>query len=77
MGFHFNGTNKNRQQIRFKLINNLIVIPLEINGKELSFILDSGVNKTILFNLSENDSIGLLNTSNVFLRGLGEGDAVN
>ena len=77
LGFHFNGTNKNRQQIRFKLINNLIVIPLEINGKELSFILDSGVNKTILFNLSENDSIGLLNTSNVFLRGLGEGDAVN
>ncbi len=52
-------------------------MPLEINGKELSFILDTGVNKTILFNLSENDSIGLLNTTNVLLRGLGEGDAVS
>jgi hypothetical protein len=77
LGFHFKEAKKNRQQISFKLINNLIVIPLEINGKELSFILDTGVNKTILFNLSENDSIGLLNTKKVALRGLGEGDAVN
>ena len=75
-GFYFSGTNKDRQQIKFKLINNLIIIPLEINGKKLSFILDTGVNKTILFNLSENDSIGLLNTTKVSLRGLGKGDAV-
>ncbi|WP_087522526.1 aspartyl protease family protein [Polaribacter sp. SA4-12] len=52
-------------------------MPLEINGKKLSFILDTGVNKTILFNLSENDSIGLLNTTKVALRGLGTGEAVN
>jgi hypothetical protein len=75
--FFFNGGNTDRQQISFKLINNLIVIPLEINGKKLSFILDTGVNKTILFNLPENDSIGLLNKTNVSLQGLGTGDAVN
>ena len=76
-GFYFSGNNKNKQQVSFKLINNLIVIPLEINGQKLSFILDSGVNKTILFNLSKNDSVGLLNTTNVLLRGLGKGEAVN
>ena len=76
-GFYFNGGNTNRQQISFKLINNLIVMPLEINGKKLSFILDTGVNKTILFNLSENDSLGLLNTTKVALQGLGTGEAVN
>ena len=75
--FYFNGGSTDRQQVSFKLINNLIVIPLEINGKKLSFILDTGVNKTILFNLSENDSIGLLNKTNVSLQGLGTGDAVN
>ncbi len=75
-GFYFNGV-KHTEQIRFKLINNLIVIPIEINGKELSFILDTGVNKTILFSLTDKDSIGLLNTSNVQLRGLGSGDAVD
>ena len=76
-GFFFNSANKNKQQVSFRLINNLIVIPLEINGEKLSFILDTGVNKTILFNLSDKDSIGLKNTTKVTLRGLGEGEAVN
>lgn len=74
-GFVFKGL-KHHQQIRFRLINNIIVIPIEVNGKELSFILDTGVNKTIIFRLSDKDSIGLLNTSNIQLRGLGSGDAV-
>ncbi len=76
-GFRFNDVNKKDQQISFKLINNLIVIPIEINGKKLSFILDTGVNKTILFNLSKNDSIGLNNAVSIKLRGLGNGDAVD
>ncbi|WP_299013786.1 PDZ domain-containing protein [uncultured Polaribacter sp.] len=59
------------------MINNLIVIPLEINGKKLSFILDSGVNKTIIFDLAQNDSIALLNTEKIELRGLGTGEAVD
>ena len=75
-GFTFYGTNKNKQQVSFKLINNLIVIPLEINGKELSFILDTGVNKTILFNLTKNDSLGLKNIEKVELQGLGDGEPV-
>jgi hypothetical protein len=74
-GFYLKNDIK-KQRLTFKLINNIIVIPLEINGKKLSFILDSGVNKTILFNLSENDSIGLLNTSTVLLNGLGKGKPV-
>ena len=75
-GFNFYGVNKNKQQITFKLINNLIVIPLKINGKELSFILDTGVNKTILFNLTKNDSLGLKNIEKVELQGLGDGKPV-
>jgi len=75
-GFRFLNDKKNKQRISFKLINNLIVIPLEINGKELSFILDSGVSKTILFNITQNDSIGLNNVEKVELRGLGDGESV-
>ncbi len=74
--FKFYGKNKNKQELSFKLINNLIVIPLEINGHNLSFILDTGVNKTILFNLSKNDSIGLNNVKKVFIRGLGDGEPI-
>ncbi|WP_108424200.1 aspartyl protease family protein [Flagellimonas amoyensis] len=62
------------EKIRFELINNLIIIPVEINGAELTFILDSGVSKPILFNLSESDSIPINNVSEVTIRGLGTGE---
>lgn len=75
-GFKFTNAKIEEQRVRFQLINNLVVIPLEINGKQLSFILDTGVNKTILFNLTENDSIGLKNVERVTLRGLGSGEPV-
>ncbi|QTE24412.1 aspartyl protease family protein [Polaribacter cellanae] len=76
-GFRFLNADAKKERIKFRLINNLIIIPIEINGKELSFILDSGVNKTIIFNLSENDSIGLSNPKKVALRGLGGGESVD
>lgn len=74
--FNFYGANQKEQSVRFKLINNLIVIPLEVNGKALSFILDTGVDKTILFNLSQNDSLGLNNVEKINLKGLGDGKPV-
>ena len=58
------------------MINNLIVIPVYINGKKLSFILDTGVDKIIIFNLSKKDSIGLLKPQKLTLRGLGGGKPV-
>ncbi|CAM1370383.1 retropepsin-like aspartic protease [Tenacibaculum xiamenense] len=65
-----------KEVVKFRLINNLIVFPLSINGKELSFILDTGVRKSILFNLNEKDSLTLKNTQKVFIRGLGAGKPV-
>ena len=76
-GFYFKKSKHKKEKISFKLINNLMVIPLEINGVELSFILDTGSDKTILFKLSENDSIGLKNPKKVKLRGLGIGKSVD
>lgn len=75
-GFRFFNRNIKKVRIDFKLINNLIVIPLKINGKELSFILDTGSNKTIVFNISENETIGLKNLEKLELRGLGKGNSV-
>ncbi|PWI31084.1 signaling protein [Flavobacteriaceae bacterium LYZ1037] len=70
--------NKNgSDKIRFKLIHNLIIIPVEINGVELSFLLDTGVNKSIIFNfLNITDSLQIKNTETIYLRGLGEGEAI-
>ncbi|MGB0776631.1 MAG: aspartyl protease family protein [Flavobacteriaceae bacterium] len=57
---------------KFQLINNLIVIPLRINGDELNFILDSGVGANIIFNLSTDDSVTLYDLEEIELRGLGK-----
>jgi len=69
--------NKESDKIRFKLINNLIVIPVEINGAELTFLLDSGVRKPILFNfLNSTDSLAINEPEIIYLRGLGEGEPI-
>ena len=65
------------QKVKFELVNNLIIIPIEVNGAQLSFILDSGVNKPILFNLSDKDSIQINNVSEIVIKGLGEGEPIN
>ena len=73
-GFQFYRANTDAQRVRFQLINNLIVFPIEINGKQLSFILDTGVTKTILFSLRTSDSLVVKDVRNVTLSGLGKGD---
>lgn len=69
---------KESNKIKFKLINNLIVIPVEINGAELTFILDSGVRKPIIFNLlnTKSDSLYIKQAETIFLRGLGGGEPI-
>lgn len=72
----FNLPRKKSDKIQFQLINNLIVMPVEINGVKLSFILDSGVSKPILFNITNTDSLQINNVETIFLRGLGGGESV-
>ena len=57
--------------IPFQLINNLIFLPLEINGVKLNFLLDSGVNETILFSL-EDKEVNFNDTEKIKFSGLGE-----
>jgi len=69
--------NKKSDKINFKLINNLIIIPVKVNDVELSFILDTGVSKTIIFNYKNiSDSLKMKDIEPIYLRGLGEGESV-
>jgi len=73
--FHIsNDLRKN--SISFQLLNNLIVIPVNVNGTELLFLLDTGVDKTILFNLETNHPLRIHGVEKIELQGLGEGSAV-
>lgn len=69
-----NGIHK--QKIPFEFHHNLIIIPMEVNGVELNFILDTGASKTVIFTLNERDSLVLNNTQNVELRGMGTGEPI-
>jgi hypothetical protein len=66
-----------KDKLRFQLVNNLVVLPVTVNGTELSFLLDTGVSSTLLFGLAENDSLELKNANPVQLMGLGEGGTIN
>lgn len=74
-GYHLKA-GEDSETIRFKFINNLIIVPIEVNGVELSFILDTGVNKPILFNTSGREDLKLFNNRKIELKGLGDGTPV-
>ncbi|PQA97076.1 peptide-binding protein [Chryseobacterium shigense] len=67
---NFELVNVKKAVIPFKLINNLIFIPVNVNGAELTFMLDTGVAETILFSL-DNKEIKFENVEKIKFSGLG------
>jgi hypothetical protein len=74
--FQINNVKK-KVVIPFKLINNLIFIPINVNGEELTFLLDTGVEQTILFSLDDKNEIKLFEVEKLKLRGLGSKEAID
>jgi hypothetical protein len=66
----FEVQNAQKTVIPFKLINNLIFIPVNINGVDLTFLLDTGIVETSIFSL-ENKELKLANLEKIRLSGLG------
>lgn len=62
----------------FQFINNLIIIPVIINDSDtLHFILDTGINSSIMTELSIGDSLSLNYLRQIKLRGLGKGNPID
>lgn len=59
------------------LINNLVFVPIKVNGIELNFLLDTGVEETILFSLEDNPGVSFYNSEKISLRGLGSDVAID
>ena len=75
--FRILDSRKESENVPFSLVNNMLVISAEVNGKKLSFLLDTGIKKTMIFNLKFADSLVLRNVEKIQLSGLGEGNAIN
>lgn len=69
--------DKEKIVIPFKMINNLIFIPLKINGIELYFMLDSGSETTILFSLDEINDVKFKDVEKIKLKGYGNDNFVD
>ncbi len=76
VGFSFE-RGVRRMEIPFKRYNNLVVIPVTINNLiTLNFILDTGVQNTILTNRLYGDILGLEYDREVIILGPGENDSI-
>ena len=69
-GFTIEG-NKNKITIPFKFLNNLIILPIEVNGVTLNFLLDTGVEESILFSLDESDEVNFAKIEKIKIKGFG------
>lgn len=74
-GFVFE-PGKCKTVIPFQLINNLMFIEVEVNGVKLNFLLDSGVEETILLSLEDKSEVRFNQVEKIKLRGLGSAEAI-
>lgn len=70
-------SNRKSISIPFKLVHNLIIIPVQINDSNpLNFILDSGVKNTLITRLHYTDSLSLKEAGKITIQGLGAGQEI-
>ena len=69
-GFQFHRSNKRSYKINFKAYNNLIIIKVKLNGQYMNFLLDTGVDKTVLFGLKDIDGKIKNKSEKILIRGV-------
>ncbi|WP_300670006.1 PDZ domain-containing protein [Soonwooa sp.] len=70
-GFQFYDSKVDKVEIKFVNVNNLIIIPININSVPLNFLVDTGVSETVLFSL-DNKKVNFNNVEKIKFSGLGE-----
>lgn len=70
-------SHKNKIEIPFELIYNLIIVDVKVNDVDLKMILDTGSEKNLMFSFPKNDSIAFYNPKTISIRGLGYGKELN
>ncbi len=63
--------DRKSDKIKFEMVNNLMIVPVELNGTPLSFLVDTGVKTSVLLTLNEEDTLLLNKAEKIFLRGIG------
>ncbi|MEH6407287.1 MAG: aspartyl protease family protein [Leeuwenhoekiella sp.] len=73
--FHF-PKGINSIKIPVEISNNVVIMPVSVNGTELSFLLDTGVKSNVLFSIESEKNVKLNDTVKIMLTGAGSGDPI-
>lgn len=73
--FKFHNEDRRAVTLKFKSVNNLIILSALLNGEFINFLVDTGVNKTKVF-AQVKDSTNLENVEYISLRSLGSSESV-
>ncbi|MFT7351621.1 MAG: hypothetical protein ACI9XR_001377 [Flavobacterium sp.] len=73
-GFQF-PKSKNKVTVSFQLINNLVIIPVKVNGVQLNFLLDTGVEDSVLFSLEATNQVQFENVEQIKIQGFGNSES--
>lgn len=70
--------NRNRHTIAFRMVKNLIVVPITLNGKgPFNFLLDTGIGVCLITNPSLIDTLHLRGLRQMKITGFGQGDELS
>ncbi|RRO21845.1 aspartyl protease family protein [Flavobacteriaceae bacterium 14752] len=70
VGFEFHRENKRSYKINFVNFNNLIIVKTKLNGQPMNFLLDTGVDKTVLFGLKDRNKIVKKTSQKIIIKGV-------
>jgi hypothetical protein len=69
-GLQFQNPDKKHYKIKFTNFNNLIIVEANLNGKPLNFLLDTGVDKTVLFGIEGDEEQIKKNSKKITIKGV-------
>ncbi|WP_164549921.1 aspartyl protease family protein [Nonlabens ponticola] len=64
-------------EIPFQSVYNLIILPVEVNGVGMDFILDTGANKSVIFNFNGIDSLNVNPGKTLKISGYGNQEPID
>ncbi|MBS3738757.1 retropepsin-like aspartic protease [Mesohalobacter halotolerans] len=69
-GFQFHRDNKRSYKVNFVNFNNLIIMEVKLNGQPMNFLIDTGVDKTVVFGLKEKENILKQTSKKILIKGV-------
>lgn len=69
--FQFKNQDNRSEKIKFTSVNNLMIIPVEINGVATNFLVDTGISKTLLFSFNQPNLLNTENLKRIKVKGFG------